>query len=239
MNGDEELTRLLAKKNARKATPGGLPKFINIPRNWLHQALTYMDTGELVFRIIIETIEILMLYLFINAVLDLPYYASLGVSIIIVHTWNWVTNCLFWVVIIQTFPNLRNPGADRSVDYLNRMARRLKKYNCISGMAVYGSISRNAWHDRSDIDMRILRRPGMSSLVQAALLIMGERFRAFLNSQPLDLYLADDIDFLASLRSDEIPLFLIKRDERLDMQYPVTKELLLKLTHLQFNKSTP
>jgi predicted nucleotidyltransferase len=123
------------------------------------------------------------------------------------------------------------------VDYINAMAGRLKKSDSISGMAIYGSVSRGAWHDRSDIDMRILRRPGIRSLYRAALLTMSERFRAFLAAQPMDLYLADDTDFLASLRSDEIPLLLIKRDERLDKIYPDKSEISLHSMHLLPNKT--
>jgi predicted nucleotidyltransferase len=231
---DDELARSLVKKKARKATPGDWPKFINIPRNWLHQAITYMDSGELIIRLIIEVAEIVALYVLFKSVLpESNPFALLGISAIVAHTWNWVTNGLFWVVVIQTFPGLRNPGLDKTVEYINAMAQRLKRADCISGMAIYGSVSRGAWHDRSDIDMRILRRPGFVSLCQAALLTMGERFRAFLAAQPMDLYLADDADFLASMRADEIPLLLIKRDERLDKLYPGNSEISLQMMHLQ------
>lgn len=233
MSNDEELARQLAKKEARKAKVGGRPKLINIPRNWLHQAITYMDAGELWFRLAIETIELAtVFYLMRWVVPDMSIVAALLLAGVIVHTWNWVTNGLFWVVIIQTFPQLENPGAISTVKFIGEMTARLRKYDCISGVAVYGSVSRGAWHVRSDIDMRILRRPGFVALIQAAILTMRERFYALLAGQPMDVYLADDTDFLTKLRPDEIPLLLLKRDERLERLYPNNTQTTLTMENL-------
>jgi hypothetical protein len=59
---------------------------------------------------------------------------------------------------------------------------------------------------------------------------MRERFQAFLSKQPMDLFLADDIDFLKKMRSDEIPLLTLCRDERLKSLYPYCRE---KSVHLK------
>ncbi len=116
--------------------------------------------------------------------------------------------------------------------YLNAMAQRLKRSGSVSGLAVYGSVSRAMWHDRSDIDIRMLRRPGFLNLVASSLLTMQERFIAFLYRQPMDLYLADDTDFLARMRADEEPFLLIKRDDRLDEFYPGNPEREISVEHL-------
>lgn len=234
MNSDDErLAREIAKKEARKAKKGGRPKLVNIPRNWLHQAFTYMDSGERGFRVVVELVELAGIFYFIRwAVPEMSVAAALVLGGVVVHTWNWVTNGLFWVVIIQTFPQLTNPGAINTVRFIGDMSERLKRCDCITGLAVYGSVSRGAWHSRSDIDMRILRRPGLGSLIRAAVLTMRERFYALLAGQPMDVYLADDTDFLTKLRADETPLLLIKRDERLERLYPGNAEAVLTLERL-------
>lgn len=215
----------LDKKAARKARRGGRIKWRNIPRNWLHQAVTYMDLGELSFRVILEFFEI-VLVLFVMQFLigDDQVMLALFLSFIVVHTWNWVTNGLFWALMIFTIPSLENPGAERTVSYLTSMKKRMKKSNCISGVAIYGSVSRGKWHNKSDIDIRLLRRPGLKSLICAGWLTMKERMRAFLHKQPMDLFLADDVDFLQKMRSDEIPLLILKDDVRLNDLYPDVDE---------------
>ena len=66
MSDEADLEEQLRKKAARKAKPGGMPKLINIPRNWLHQALTYMDKGEMYSKVIIEIAEICLLMFLLN-----------------------------------------------------------------------------------------------------------------------------------------------------------------------------
>lgn len=223
----------LRKKAARKARPGGSVKWINIPRNWAHQALSYMDSGELSFRVLVQTGETLLVWAILNALpISVSPVINLLASVFIVHTWNWVTNCLFWSVIIFTFPGLRNPGAVKTVEYLNDMRERLKGSRCISGIAVYGSVTRQTWHDRSDIDIRLLRRKGFSNWVCAGMTTMAERWRAMLALQPMDLYLADDVDFLLKMRSDEIPVLLLARDERMKRLYADNDERPLTLRDL-------
>ena len=228
------------KKAARKAQPGGRVKWRNVPRNWAHQAISYMDAGEVAFRLVIESIEVLVLGWVLYLLLPSLNIIVLGLlSLFVVHTWNWITNGLFWSVIIFTFPGLKNPGTHKTVEYLNKMRDRLGHSRCISGIAIYGSVTRQAWHDRSDIDIRLLRRAGSINLLCAGFETMEERFRALLALQPMDLYLADNIDFLMKMRSDEIPVLLLNRDERLSTLYPGNAERQLVFDDLRSeNKSS-
>lgn len=227
---DAGLQEQLKKKAARKAKPGGFPKLMNIPRNWLHQALTYMDTGEMYSKIIIELMELFFVMWLLDGLIS-NIYLNLLVSGFVVHTWNWITNGLFWAVIIFTFPSLRNPGAEKTVIYLNNMKRRLQKSSSVAGLTFYGSITRNAWHDRSDIDLRIVRNKGFINLLKAIYITMRERFIAFLYFQPMDLYLADSVDFLNKLRSDEVPVILIKKSSDLELMYPDNPEQDITMQH--------
>jgi predicted nucleotidyltransferase len=215
----EKSERLKAKK---KAVPGGKPKLINLVKNWLHQGFTYMDKGEQIFKFMTEAVEIMLVYFVLYYVFKIQRedVTLLFFSFIIVHTFNWVTNNLFWSIIMFSFPSLRNPGAVNTYNYLNSMANRLKSDRSISGLSLYGSMSRKQWHDRSDIDMRLLRCSGILNLIFAGFVMMRERLIAFVYRQPLDIFLADDIAFLSKMRSDERPLFLIKRDPRLEKKYP-------------------
>jgi len=208
------------KKKNRKAKPGQRPRYVNLLRNWIHQGISYMDSGELFTRLFVELVEILLVYYFLKSLLpDYNLALHLCVSILIVHTWNWVTNCLFWALVIFAFPDMKNPGAEPTITYLNNMRDRLLQSQSITGVAIYGSVSRGIWHSRSDIDMRILRKRGLTSLLPSSLITMRERFIAFISKQPIDLFLADDVDFLLKMRNDEMPIMLVCRDDRLKTIY--------------------
>jgi len=62
--------------------------------------------------------------------------------------------------------------------------------------------------------------------------MMRERFIAFLMRQPTDMFLADDVGYLTKMRSDEKPVFLIKRDERLEVMFPGNQVQLISEDYL-------
>ena len=228
----------LRRKAARKARPGGGVKWRNIPRNWAHQAVTYMDAGELSFRFLVQVIETIIIWVLLVILFsEIAWISTLFMAFLLVHTWNWMTNGLFWAVIIFTFPGLKNPGPQKTVAYLNDMRDRLSRSKCMSGIAIYGSVTRQAWHDRSDIDIRFLRHKGAWNLICAGFHTMEERFRAFLARQPMDLFLADDVDFLMKMRSEEIPILTLCRDDRLQVLYPDCSERDVSINDLLGNGS--
>lgn len=222
------------KNISRKAIAGGPIVVKNLIKNWLHQAISYMDTGELIIRLFIEFMELSFVALLLSYFTGLSIfnYWILLFSFIIVHTYNWITNGLFWALIIFAFPNLNNPGAKKTVDYLNNMRDRLTKSSCITGVAIYGSVSRSKWHKRSDIDIRFLRKKGIICLILSSFITMRERFYAFMYKQPMDLFLADDTDFLLKMREDEIPIMLICRDKRLNLIYTNCTERYMQISDL-------
>jgi predicted nucleotidyltransferase len=220
-----ELKKLLEKKKKRKAVKGGRPKLYGIFTNWLHQGFTYLDVTECIARVFFEVFPTVVLVFILKLLMAISFLNVWLwiVSVIIVHTLNWMFNFTFWANIIFAFPWLRNPGEVATKEYLNIMACRLKHCNAISGILLYGSVARGQWHDRSDLDIRFLRRPGFINGLKAAVLHTRERVIAFLCRQPLDSYIADGENFLLKMRKDEVPLFLKNEDERLDKLYPGCK----------------
>ena len=221
----------MARKKKIKSSLDGKFHFTNFLRNWLHQAITYMDRGERTVRLLMESAEILVLWAALEktaAFSGYNSYALLLVAALIAHTLNWVFNGNFWALYLFAVPGARNPGEQKTVAYLNNMAARLMKHPSISGLAIFGSVTRGKWHNCSDIDIRIIRKPGILNLVAASLVSVKERIRAFFSKQPLDLFLADDTGFLRKMRSDETPVFLIKRDARLDREYPGNPAIVLE-----------
>lgn len=215
---------------AKKAKINGKPRLVNLFRNWIHQAFFYLDRTERISRIILEGSATLLLASAFAVVTDQHIWdlLILAVCFLIIHTLNWIFNGNWWACVLFAFPNLRNPGETATCRYLNDMGERLKNNPSISGVLIFGSLSRGKWHDRSDIDIRILRKKGILNAIAAFAVITKERVIAFLQHQPLDMYLADDIDFLLNMRKDEPPIFLLKRDARLKEAYPHGKISILK-----------
>ncbi len=206
-----------------KASADGRIHIFNLPRNWLHQALTYMEAGEMFVRIITEVLEFLMIYGVMIAIfgwLQASSWEYLLSAFVIVHTFNWLTNANFWALVLFSFPGLKNPGEEQTCAYLNKMAERLEKHESIIGIALFGSISRGTWHDRSDMDIRLICDPGIWNLINSEWLAMRERWLAFFAKQPTDLFLVTGTAFFMRMRADERPVFLLKRGPILQEEWP-------------------
>ena len=92
--------------------------------------------------------------------------------------------------------------------YAELIAARVRKEHSIKSAATYGSCSRSEWKSSSDLDIRLIRQPGLVNGVWACIFVLTERTRALFNKYPLDIYVLDDIDNLDRLRSDEIPIII-------------------------------
>lgn len=215
-----------------KAVVGGKTKTIVIVKNWIHQGFTYLDRTEQFYRAIWELI-LFGLSMWGLSHIGLALWANILVSIVVSHTLNWAFNDNIWTCIQFTFPWAMNPGNEKTLAYLEDMKRRFANYDCITGVMVYGSLSRGVWHDKSDLDTRIMRKPGLWNGFKCYVLVHLERLRAFYYKQPLDLYMADSVMFLDLMRDDEFPIFLKANDDRLVERYK-TVELadFSKVTHL-------
>jgi len=205
------------KNKKNKAVLGGKIKLVVAFKNWLHQGFFYLDRTEKFYRIIWELIPFFIFYNIL--ILFIPTIWALLISALIAHTLNWIFNDNFWTAIMFTFPKVLNQGEEKTIEYLCNIQDRLSNYSCISGLILYGSISRGTWHNKSDIDARILRKPGVLNGLRVYLILFKERYIAVLRRQPLDIYMADSIIFLNKMRNDEFPIFLVINDNKLKKRY--------------------
>ncbi len=217
----------------RKATPGGRAKLSGLITSFLHQGFFYLDTTERLARMVLEIVPTILLmwgfsFLFDHSWSNLYLWC---LAVVLVHALNWIFNFNWWAAVIFAFPFLRNPGEQATCRYLNAMAERFRNSRSISGVLVFGSVSRGQWHDRSDLDLRLFRCRGPVNAIYAVALLLRERIIAVFLRQPLDIYVADDIDFLMKMRKDEPPVFLTKNDRRLDEAYPDGKVTRLERLH--------
>lgn len=201
-----------------KAVVGGRVKLIVLFRNWAHQGFTYLDCTERFYRIIWELVPAMFFY-WLMTTFGASVWVSVIVALLLAHTLNWIVNDNFWTCIQFTLPNLLNPGNDKTKEYLAGMQDRMRRHESVGGCMIYGSLSRGVWQNKSDLDIRILRRKGIVYGLCAYIVVWEERLIALVKGQPLDIYMADSEEFLERMRSDEYPIFLKNSDTRLKMLY--------------------
>lgn len=202
-----------------KAVEGGSVKWIVTIKQWFHQGFTYLDHTEMFWRVAWEFVPFSFVFSMLYWGVGLKLWVCVLVGFLVSHTLNWIFNFNFWTCIDFTFPSVHNPGNDATIDYLRRMQERIRKNDVITGCMIYGSMSRAVWHDKSDLDMRIIGKSGFWNGFKIYWAVFKERLIAVREKQPLDLYQADSVKFLKRMRTDEYPIFLKCDDSRLRKFY--------------------
>lgn len=203
------------QKKKKKAKLGGNFVIWFAVSQWIHQGFTYLDKTEMFYRVIWEIIPDTVFFALFYYTGIMGLLPSIIISLLVVHTLNWVFNFNFWTGIDFTIPNFKNMGNERTKEYLRGVQRRMKSNNCIGACTLYGSLSRAVWGPKSDLDMRIIRKPGILNGLKAYWITFRERIIAVRYLNPMDLYLADGPKFLTRLRNDEFPIFLKLDDKRI------------------------
>ena len=180
---------------------GNYPLYIKAPilllSSWLFQGLLYMDITEKVFKL---TLGILFTGIFVF------WGINIKASMLISHTLNWIFNGQIFVVF-KNLKLIRTPP--QKIDaYIQRLKKRVEDEPSIIWAGVYGSLVRGEFKETSDLDIRLIRKPGLINGVRACIFVMRERTWATFNRFPLDIYVGDSFKFLEKMKKEEIPIVI-------------------------------
>lgn len=187
------------------------PIYIKIPfltfSSWLFQGIFYMDRTERNFKIFMDLIIFLPLFILFNQYFNT--IISIFIAIVASHTINWIFNGQIFVL----FKNLKliKTDANKFNNYIIEIKNRAVTEKGISIVATFGSLSRKELKETSDLDIRIVRKKGEINGLTTSIFILKERTRAFFSRFPLDIYLLDNPKKLEEL--GEKPIFLYIKDD--------------------------
>lgn len=178
-------------------------KIVVIFTNWVFQGQLYADQTEKAFKIILDTLLTVALFF----VIPLPNVITrLLVAFLISHSLNWIFNGQLFA-LAKNFDIVHNEP-QRIIDYANGIKIRASRERSIDCVAVYGSLSRDEIKPTSDLDVRIIRKPGIINGLRACMFGLMERSRALFNRFPLDMFVVDGTEHLQKMRDDEPPQIL-------------------------------
>lgn len=172
--------------------------------HWLFQNILQMDRTERYFKLAVDAVLTILFFLIFRQWLS-PI-SSILLSWLAAHTINFLLNGHIFCVL-KCFGWAKH---DREAfeAYFISLKNRLKTEPSITWAAAYGSLSRGEWKNTSDLDVRVIRQPGLIKGVRACFFILSERTRAHLHMFPLDILLLDSPRLLSRIRKDESPIVL-------------------------------
>ena len=189
---------------------GRFRAFRNLPVGWMLQILHSTDRTERLVRIAMELLLTGCFWLLLRDISALPNdIIRLLWAFIIIHTVSWFFLGNFWVYMLDSFHWVTNPGINEVLKYIYFVRRLLVKSGSCDAILVYGSMSRGAFHGRSDLDLRIIRKPGLLNGLTAIFVGFVVRVPAALQGNPVDLQVVDSLEFLdKQMRPDEHPIIV-------------------------------
>jgi len=159
--------------------------------HWTFQGFFCMEWSERWFKLAIDAGISLPAVFLLRLIL--PWPVALLVSFLIAHTLNFLFNAHLWGVLKHYgFASLPREDFYR---YVSGFLARADREPAITGLKVYGSLSRRAWTPFSDLDARIVHAPGARNICRAGWFLLKERSRALLSRFPVDLYLTSASHF--------------------------------------------
>jgi len=182
---------------------------ILIVGNWIFHGFLYMDRTEKAFFILLDSIFFAPLFCLVVAISTSVIYAVL-VALLIGHTAHWFFNGHIYVLVKKL--GCGHTDKTRFEGYMTELSKRVARERSIKAAAIFGSISRDQLTERSDMDVRVIRRGGVINGARACLFTFLERSRALHDRFPLDIYTLDSLAGLEKLRPDEAPVVLYDPD---------------------------
>lgn len=151
--------------------------------NWVLQGMLYMNPVEIIYKLLLDVvIAILICGLFFQS----TGIYELVTSVFIAHTINWIINCQPVALLMHI--DIGKNNAEKFIDYVGGLEKRIKTKKYLSACASYGSLSVGGYKPTSDIDIRVIMKKDLFSKIRAAHFCFIERFRALFFFFPLDLY---------------------------------------------------
>lgn len=171
--------------------------------SWTLQAVHVLDTREKIFRIVLELIPVVV----ISALAAMSVYSwlvALG-AFVVLHTLFWLVDSTWLVGFREVYTGFRGKGIQSVIDFVDWSIEELKDCDNISAIAIYGSICRHKYHDRSDFDLRIVQERGS---IKAYLKVIKLRAIGIWKYKiPMDLKIVDSVEYLKNeMRDDEHPI---------------------------------
>lgn len=172
--------------------------------HWIFQGLLLMDWTERMFKIIIDIVLTLVLGLFFG--LWLAPIIAWPVAFLLSHTINFLFNAQPWV-LLKHYGYVHHTQQDYE-SYLEGITLRVKKSPNLICAAIFGSRVKGHWRATSDLDIALVRKPGLLNGIKSCSFAAHERTRALFTHFPLDIRVLDDEKSLGTFIPDDLYLII-------------------------------
>lgn len=183
--------------------------FLTILSAWTFQGMLMLNWREIVIKLILDAILIGIFF-----AMGIPLF----VAFLMAHTLNYMFNGQ--AKAVYNHMGAGNKSAKSFYEGTVAMKKRIEKADYIDAGIAYGSLSRGCYKRSSDIDIRIIPADGEWNYWKTCFWALKERCIAFVTDYPLDMYVFTLPVAQRLMRSDELPIMVVEKNQCARQTYP-------------------
>lgn len=183
--------------------------------NWLLQGCFSVSKEELLIKIITEVGIVTALKKAFS--LDPSSTFSRFGLYAFVHTLSWFTMTNIWSVRSKPQGEQGRLPSEH-FRFLDEFLHPVLNKDCIDSAAIFGSLSTGEYHSNSDIDVKILRKPGALNTLYSYMVLFYIRTISNKRKIPLDIYIISSPGSY-NPKPNEIPIILVDKDGQFQSEF--------------------
>ncbi len=189
----------------------------NLIVGWVSHSLQDRDRSEVIFHLIVESFLVVILaigaFLLFSPSDRWGLFCALAGIFLVAHTLMFIADGQLHCYLHEAIGAMQNAGIDEALRYMSEVQQVYSRSDAVLAVLVYGSFCRRQFHRRSDLDIRVLRRPGIWCFVKVMVSTFRLRYLSVFRRLPTDLLVVDSLGFVRrQMRKDESPVVLFMRD---------------------------
>ncbi len=183
--------------------------FLTILSAWTFQGMLMLNWRETVIKLLLDIFITLLLWS-----VGSPFLFAFFIA----HTLNYMFNGQ--AKAVYNHMGAGNKSAESFYIGTVAMKKRIESARYIDAGIAFGSLSRGCYMPSSDIDIRIIPAVGEWNYWKTCIWALKERSIAFVNGYPLDMYVFTLPVTKKLMRSDELPIMVVERNQCARYVYP-------------------
>lgn len=192
-------------------------RWILLFSSWMFQGILRADWTEQIYKISFTIFFSTISYIVYQLQFSLAY--SIILSFITGHTLNWLINLNLYILFIH-FLFISKLSKNDLFVYLELLKSRLDSMDWVLYSASFGSICRGELKDSSDIDVSIVRKPGLRNAIKSIWFALKEKKIADFKGIPLEIYISDTPNnSIKRFKAENNPVVLYDRENIIDKYY--------------------
>lgn len=187
--------------------------------NWLFQGIPNADKTEKIYKISFTLIFWVGFFILLHTIKDFKLLILLASSFFLAHTLNWIVNGNFYILFVHRLL-IAKLKKENLFEYLTVFEARMNQQNWAMYAASFGSICRGQLKDSSDIDISIVRKPGLKNALASIWFALKEKKLADAKGIPLEIYISDSPqDSVKRFAAEKNPVVISDPDNTIDKYY--------------------